>query len=336
MAGAPRPGWWRWSARAIRTNASAAPAVSSTRSTGSPAPAGDRGPAWPPSGIGGQRGERRRPSARAATGRGVEALPFTARSVRFSPRTSASPWCHRSGPALDVPRGGCVGGFMAAMVNGREPAVTGEVEVFLPETSKVPSAAGRRRATAQVATPFRRPLPRRLPARGAGGSAPPARPPRSARRPPCDRHRPHRRLPTPADGSHPDRCAAPPPDGCAPAPRARQSADDPRLVPLGVDCGHLHHVRLGSSPAPLNTASISANTASPETPRRAPTPTTRLRAPDSVWGPRDAPAHRRSPAFQVIRSRWYGEGGGAAAYTHPDTEDVRAPATGRGRRGRHR
>lgn len=176
-----------------------------------------------------------------------------------------------------------VGGFMAAMVNGREPAVTGEVEVFLPETSKVPAAAGSRRATAHVAIPPAEAFPPGARVFGTTSSSASISAAASATE----------GVPTAAPTA---------PEGCgtrtaasAPAGWVRTGTPSRAAAPTIPGSSPLastvatSSTSAASSPAPLNTASIRANTTSPGAPRRAPTPTTRLRAPDSGPVPTDAP-----------------------------------------------
>ncbi len=177
---------------------------------------------------------------------GVPVRTLTARSVRSRPRTSASPWCRRSGPALSM----CfVGGSMAAMVNGSTPFVDAEVT---PE--------GHRRATAQVAeADFRL---------GTSSSPPSMRAAASATEP----------VPTASRGAVEGWGTVTP----ASSPAVYDRRGTPRRAAAPVIPGSSALVSSVTSsttspaahPASSSVLRISPSTSSAGAPRRAPTPTT--------------------------------------------------------------
>ncbi len=154
-------------ARAISTNASAAPEVSNTRSTGRPCRAATARRAARPSGY------AARPSSDAAIralsqAGGVPLRTFTARSVRSvnapsAPRTSASPWCRRSGS--------CGGASSAASRGGADPVCAGML------TAPRCPWTGERSAAVRRPSPGRPPPPpgHRTAHRSAADRPPPSR-----------------------------------------------------------------------------------------------------------------------------------------------------------------
>jgi len=172
---------------------------------------------------------------------------------------------------------------MAVMVNGRGPSVTRGVEVFSPETGNDGRTAGNRRATAQVASP----LPTAFSTTSSSASI-------SAAASATDG------VPT-APAAAPDglgtRTVASAAAGYVttgtPSRAAAPTIPGSSAFASTVATSTTSAVR---SPAPCRVSSIRPYTSPSGAPRRAPTPTTRFRAPGSGVG-----VVMAEPAFHIKR-----------------------------------